>query len=183
MPTNAEYEALVTGFNHGDLVGLWDAVRNGVSLPQWGSGRALEYLILRAYQLEGAQVRWPYDVRVGGNIIEQIDGSVHFDAISCLIECKNYAYPINGEAIGKLHYALTRRPPAAIGAVFSRSGFTQPAMALASFSAPQRVLLWDGDEIDYALRSNLMREVLTKKFRFAVDMGISLYYALEAALP
>jgi hypothetical protein len=32
----------------------------------WAPGKAFEYLVLRAFQLEGAEVRWPYSVRIDG---------------------------------------------------------------------------------------------------------------------
>jgi hypothetical protein len=41
----------------------WQVVRRRGNLVGWPPGKALEYLILRAFQLEGADVTWPYEVR------------------------------------------------------------------------------------------------------------------------
>jgi hypothetical protein len=58
MPTGAEYEAKIASYNWDDLVNLWNQIESG-NTPGWDSGKALEYLILLAFQLEGAEVTWP----------------------------------------------------------------------------------------------------------------------------
>ena len=49
----------------------------------------LEYLVIRAFEVEGAPVTYPYTVFVGGTVVEQIDGAVYTDGLSCLVECKD----------------------------------------------------------------------------------------------
>src|SRR4051812_40708911 len=110
----------------------------------------MEYLVLRAFQLDGAVVRWPYVVHEDGEEIEQIDGVVYFDSVAGMIECKDTDKPTNIEPVAKLRNQLLRRPSGTIGVVFSRSGFTEAASLLARFIAPQTILLWSGDEVAYA---------------------------------
>jgi creatinine amidohydrolase len=54
MPTNAEYERKIAELDWPGLRGLWQVMKTGVT-PGWDSGRAFEYLILRAFQLDGAE--------------------------------------------------------------------------------------------------------------------------------
>lgn len=183
MPTDQEYQELIETYDHSSLILLWNSIRSEQDTPGWEEGRAFEYLVLRAFQLEGAEVRWPYRVRLGDEVVEQIDGAVHIDGLSCLLECKDRTNPINGDSIGKLYYILARRPSATLGAIFSRKGFTAPAIALAAFTTPQKVLLWNGEEVDYTLRNHAMCRTLLTKHRFIVEMGIGMYYALEEAVP
>ena len=159
MPTELEYQARVKNFTWTDLKTLWDAIENG-DTPGWDDGKALEYLILKSFSLSGAEVRWPYSVKLLGAEIEQIDGFVHFKGVSCLIECKDYSTRsdgtirkknVNFEPIAKLRNQLMRRPSATIGSIFSSGGFTDPAQTLINFTFPQTILTWTGAEIEYCL--------------------------------
>jgi hypothetical protein len=120
---------------------LWKEIEAG-SAAGWPPGRALEHLVLRAFELSGATVRWPYPVSIAEETVEQIDGAVHvhLHGLSCIVECKDTAGPINTDAIAKLRNQLLRRPAGTIGLMFSRSGFTHSATVLAEFLAPQCVL-------------------------------------------
>lgn len=138
-------------------------------------GKALEYSILRAFEIEGATVRWPYSVKMDGDEIEQIDGVVYSDGLSCLIECKDQNSNVNVEPIAKLRNQLLRRPSGVIGVVFSRTGFTEPAQTLARFTAPQTILLWSGDEFEFALTKKYMRKGLLAKFRNCIEHGLPDY--------
>jgi len=160
---------------------LWEQIQTGTVPPFWSEGRAFEYLILRGFQIEDAEVRWPFRVRLGDEVVEQIDGVVHFEHFSCVIEAKDKDKPINVDPIAKLYYVLARRPAGAIGSIFSRGSFTDPAIALAITTAPQRVLLWSGDEIDFALRNQALCYTLRAKYRFIVEEGIALYNVLAEA--
>ena len=59
--------------------------------PDWDSGKAFEYLILRAFELEGASVQYPYRISMQDEIVEQIDGAIHADGISAIVESKDLA--------------------------------------------------------------------------------------------
>ncbi|NER21416.1 MAG: restriction endonuclease [Symploca sp. SIO1C2] len=170
----SDYEKKISDYDWHDLSQLWKSIESG-NTPGWESGKAFEYFILRAFQLEGAEVTWPYSVRVNGEELEQIDGVVYSDGIACLIECKDTAKSVNIEPIAKLRNQLQRRPATAIGSVFSRSGFTEPAFTLAQFITPQTVLLWSGEEIYYALENKCFRQGLFKKYRFCIERGITYY--------
>ncbi|MDM8551931.1 restriction endonuclease [Desulfobacterales bacterium HSG2] len=83
--------------------------------------------------------------------LEQIDGVVYTEGLAFLVECKDQAENVNIEPVAKLRNQLSRRPPATMGMVFSRSGFTESAVMLEQKTSPQRILLWEGYEIAYAL--------------------------------
>jgi hypothetical protein len=70
---------------------------------------------------------------------------------------------------------LQRRPGTAFGIVFSRCGFTQSALTLARFTSPQTIILWDGDEVAYALWKKCMCRALAAKYRFCIERGLQYY--------
>ena len=88
---------------------------------------------------------------MGGTIVEQIDGAVHTNGLSCLIECKDQAGNVNIDPIAKLKNQLSRRPNGVIGLMFSSTSFTEATVYLSQYNMNQTVLLWDGDDIDYGL--------------------------------
>ena len=60
MPSEAEYVRKISDYDSADrLLDLWKAIEGRNTSPVWAAGKALEYLVLRAFQLEGATVRWP----------------------------------------------------------------------------------------------------------------------------
>ncbi len=58
--------------------------------------------MIRSFELEGAEVAYPFVVQMGGTIVEQIDGAVHTNGLSCLIECKDQVGNVNIDPIAKL---------------------------------------------------------------------------------
>jgi hypothetical protein len=168
--TSINYEQQIQQYDRTALLNLWAKIEAG-DTPEWEAGRAFEYLVLRAFQLEAAEVRWPYRVRFDEDEIEQIDGAVYSDGFSCLIECKDTEMKVNIEPIAKLRNQLLRRPGMTLGLLFSRSGFTEPAKLSARFIFPKTILLWEGDEIAYALRNRCMRSGLVRKYRHCVEHG------------
>jgi len=182
MATDAEYQSRISEYKWSDLLDLWQAIKAG-DTPDWDAGKAFEYLVLQAFKLESAHVFWPYGVTLGDvtgtetrEILEQIDGFVHTnDGLACLVECKDETDPVNVEPIAKLRNQLLRRPSTVIGIVFSRSGFTAPALLLARFTAPQVILLWGGDEVEFALREECFCQGLTAKYRVCIAKGLPDY--------
>jgi len=168
------YENKISQCDQDDLLNLWEAIE-AKDTPGWAPGKALEYLVLRAFQLEGAEVRWPYSVKMDEGAVEQIDGVVYSDGLACLVECKDQVEKVNFEPVAKLRNQLLRRPGAAIGMVFSRSEFTRPALTLVQFVAPQTILLWRGEEIKYALQDRCVRKGLVAKYRYCIEHGLSYY--------
>jgi hypothetical protein len=166
------YQAKIEEYtSHEQLLELWKQSEQGVT-SEWEPGKALEYLILQAFQLEGAEVRFPYYVSTNGVIIEQIDGVIYTNGLSCLIECKDVVERVNIEPVAKLRNQLLRRPETTFGVVFSRSGFTEPTIALERSSTSRKILLWNGDEILYALQNSYMCQGLLAKYRYCVEYGL-----------
>lgn len=174
MSTGAEYEAKIANYHWEDLIKLWSDIESGDTLP-WDRGKALEYLVLRTFQLDGAEVTWPYSVTIDEEEVEQIDGVVYVDGLACLIECKDTATKTNVEPIAKLRNQLSRRPGTTISSVFSRNGFTESAIILSRFVAPQTILLWGGTEIEYSLQNKCICRLLVKKYRYCIERGIPYY--------
>jgi hypothetical protein len=149
---------------------LWKEIEAG-SANGWPPGKALEHLVLRAFELSGAVVRWPYPVPMDGETVEQIDGAIHVHGLSCLVECKDTSALTPVETIAKLRNQLLRRHASAIGLMFSRNGFVPAAVTLSEFLAPQSVLLWDGEEIAYLLDQEDFASGLVTKYRYSIENG------------
>lgn len=147
-----------------------------VEIEGWPAGRAFEHLILRAFEISGAEVAYPYVVRQGSAILEQIDGSVTTDRVSAIVESKDYRDGVDYTSITKLKSQLARRPAGVIGCVFSMNGFTKQAKVLTRFGQPLNVLLWDGSEIEQILADSADAPqapilALHRKYRHAVEMA------------
>lgn len=170
-----DYERKARSMGDHELRDLWLKIQGGkTGAAGWAAGKALEYFVLRAFQLDGAKIRWPYEVRLDGETVEQIDGVIHQGPISVVVETKDQQDPANVEPLAKLRSQLLRRPAGTIGMVVSKSGFTSPARTLAGFMAPTTILLWEGAEIDLALESKQpqpFRRGLDWKYRLAVEEG------------
>lgn len=185
MATESEYKTQIQSCNWEELHALWHAIQDG-NTPNWDAGKALEYFIIHAFELEGAEVRYPYSVPmsiVSSNNserdMEQIDGVVYTNGLACLIECKDYDKAVNFEPIAKLRSQLMRRPSATIASVFSMKGFTEPAMMLLNFISPQTILAWEEDEIEYCLSHQSFCNALIKKYHKAVELGTYNFSAIE----
>ena len=174
MPTEADYKKRVFDYGFPQILELWGQIQAG-DTPNWESGKALEYLIIRAFELEGATVTYPFSVRLAGTVVEQIDGAIYSDSLSCLVECKDRDHNIAIDAVAKLRNQLLRRPAGIIGLVFSSASFTEPMLILAQYSTGQAILLWDEDDLDYALRQRKMRSGLMQKYRYCVERGLPHY--------
>lgn len=166
MPKDTDYEFLISAHDHPALVRLWQQIEAS-DTPGWDAGKALEYLILRAFQLEGVRVRWPYTVER----YEQIDGFLYADGLTFLVECKGQSTAIDMEALAKVRHRVSRRPTVVMGCIFSRGGFTAPTLQQARFFVPQNVLLWTGEEIGYALTRQSLRAGLIRKYEHALEFG------------
>jgi hypothetical protein len=157
-----------------DLLSLWQAIKSRKT-PGWAAGKAFEYLVLRALQLNAVEVHWPYNVVQSGQILEQIDGAAYINGLPFLVESKDYQDRINIEPIAKLKSQLSRRPMSTMGILFSQSGFTEPALTLAQFLGLPTILLWNGDEIEYALINKNFANGLMTKYRRYVEFGLPDY--------
>nr|AYM52398.1 hypothetical protein [Cystobacter sp.] len=173
MEGEEKYAGWVRSMGWSGLSELWRRIEDGRELGSWPPGRAFEYLILRAFQLEGAQVIWPYRGEW-----EQVDGAVYVDGLSCLIECKHWREPVDFGPIAKLKVRVDRRPPPAIGLFFSASDFTLPARQEFQAQPLRNVLLWVKQDVNLSLRRG-MRAALRLKWRKAVEEAV-MDYELEA---
>lgn len=174
MPDKKEYEARIRKLKWPGLSNLWKEIQS--KTPEWEPGKAFEYLILRMFELDGAEVRWPFGVSLFGNDeTEEIDGSILFGGLYCLIESKDESGDISIGPIAKLRNQLLRRPAGTIGLLFSSKKFTDPAVQLAHFTLPQAILLWTGRHVEYALAEKRNGALLEQKYRACVDEGIPDY--------
>lgn len=179
MTTEAKYKNIINSLQWDGLRSLWDSIEERHT-PDWEAGKAFEYLVLRAFQLDGAEVKFPYSVKLFDEEVEQIDGAIHCLGISCLVESKDFTdRKVDIAPIAKLRNQLLRRPAATVGVVFSRTGFTDPARNLSRFLSPQAILLWDGDEIKYALDNEKICELLVLKYRVCIEDGLPDYNIIE----
>jgi hypothetical protein len=170
---SGEYQRRVLALGHEGLLELWTGLREGRSPPDWPAGILLEYLVLRAFQLEGAEVIWPYRVYRNGVLLEQIDGVIYFDGVPCLVECKHLTIPVDTVTIVKLKSQILRRPRITIGVLFCTGEVSEAVSTLMEMLPPPDVLLWEGDELEMALRSRRLLEGMRRKLRHAVEMGFA----------
>ncbi|WP_292834774.1 hypothetical protein [Nostoc sp. JL33] len=63
MTTDAEYQARIISYDWDNLMILWSEIKARNTSNFWDAGKALEYLILRAFQLDGGEVAWPNTVK------------------------------------------------------------------------------------------------------------------------
>ena len=166
-----EYIKLAEKMGWKALRKLWKAIQSG-DTPDWEGGKALEHLIIRAFRLSGLEAEYPYDVPPGGKPLEQIDGLVHLHNLAFLIECKDKE-SVDIEAIAKLRNQLLRRPDTTLGCVFTAGDFTEPALTLADFAVPHRILLWSGVGIDECLTQEDFAKALLEKYRHLCKFGLT----------
>jgi hypothetical protein len=169
--TDEEYVRRVERMTWKQLAKLWQQIQ-ARSTPGWGSGKALEHLVIRAFRLSGLEAEYPYDVPPGGKPIEQIDGLVHLDCYTFLVECKDKG-TIDIEPVAKLLNQLSRRPATTLGCVFSADDFTEPALLLTDLSLPHRILLWSETDIGDALGRSDFKGTLLAKYRHLCKYGLT----------
>jgi hypothetical protein len=154
-----------------DLSTFWEHIKAGQT-PDWEGGKAFEHLVVRAFRLNGLEAEYPYDVPPGGKPIEQIDGLVHLQAHTFLIECKDKD-AVDVEAIAKLRNQLLRRPETTLGCLFTTGEFTAPALIITDFSVPHRILLWSALDIEESLTKENFGAVLLNKYRHLCKYGLT----------
>jgi hypothetical protein len=171
MPTAAQNEQMIARMRYPGLMRLWDQILAKGTAPAWDPGKALEYLVLRAFQLEGAFVTWPYQISAGKGTIEQIDGVVYVEGIACILECKDHADRMDYDAIAVLRDQINRRPAGTFGSCISTSGFTVTALQLVTYGR-QEIAVWTKEDLDYALRRRKMLLGLHAKYRWCVESAM-----------
>lgn len=79
------------------------------------------------------------------------------------------------DAVAKLRNQLLRRPAGIVGSAFISTNFIRSMIVLAQYNASQAILLWDRDDLDYALTHQKMRTGLVTKYRYCVERGLPNY--------
>jgi hypothetical protein len=174
MATPAELEAKIKMLDWNGLRALWAAIQAGTP-PGWEGGEALEYLVIRAFEIdptEPATVRYPYEVSLFQEKVEEIDGAVHLPGLSCLVESKDWGKNVAIGPIVKMRSQLLRRPAGTLGLMFSKRNFTKPAIYLAHFTMPQAVLLWSGFDLQVVMAEGKISSFLRLKHRVCCEDGI-----------
>lgn len=173
MATPAQLEAKIKQLGWDGLRHLWAAIQAG-TVTGWDKGEAFEYLVLRAFEIDPEEpvvVRYPYNVPLFEENVEEIDGAIHLPGLTCLAESKDLDENVPIGPISKLRSQLLRRPAGTVGAVFSKKGFTASAILLAKFTMPQAVLLWTGSEVQLALDEGKITSLLRLKYRKCCETG------------
>jgi hypothetical protein len=131
MPTTTEYEAARRKLKWPGLQKLWADITAGTVDPWWPKGKAFEYLVVRMFELDKAQVTWSYPVYLfGGKAKEQIGGAVRFGGPHWLVESKDEDDTIAMDPIAKLRNQMRRRPWGTSGLVFTSTKFTPSAVQM-----------------------------------------------------
>ncbi len=171
---SAAMEAHARKWNASDLKTRWLDIKSKTPIPGFSSGKALEYLIIRAFEIEGADVRWPYEVthpqKTG--TMEQIDGFIYVDGRPYLIECKDLADPVAIETIAKIRFRLEARPPETLGLVFSMKDYTTPTEIYTQFAVPKNVMLWGLADMEYAINAGKAKAGLNAKRKYIFEHGL-----------
>lgn len=152
-------------------------VIEGKPTPQWNSGQAFEFFILRCFELDGAEVRYPYGEIAGlDGITQQTDGVIYSSRVPCLVESKDWVGNIGMKVFAKLKRRLIDRNSQMIGCIFSsRSSFKQNVFPLSFYAQESNlILLWNTNEIDYLISNG-------KSFLHAIDLKYR--KALEQLVP
>lgn len=164
--------------SHFALYNLWKQRKNDKGDDVWPKGKLMEYLIVRAFELESKKekpvyVSYPHSNRdkdSDNKELEQLDGTVHVMDIHALIECKDYQdNRIEIEPLVKLRFRLQVRPSSVIGIFFSCTKMTKPAEYWIKYMAPQLIIFWDKEDLEYCLENQCFVKCLESKYRKAID--------------
>ena len=159
-------------YNHQDLIRVWEnMIEPRVSQNNISPQLAFRHLIVRAFELEGAEVRFPYHVKEDSerDALEHLDGVIYIDGHSCIVESRclskggvtSRRANVSSGHISRFRNKLLNRPGYAIGMVFSATGFSPSALMQAQLSLPQTILLWSVEEI----KECLYRQTFAKAFK------------------
>ncbi|AJP56073.1 hypothetical protein UC34_01805 [Pandoraea vervacti] len=178
MVADREYIERVRGYGWKDVDGLWRDVKQ-CSTPGWDAGKALEYLVLKGFELSGAKVRWPFRVlHEDRKVIEQVDGMIYSEGIAAIVECKDYSKPAtrtkraaSKEPIATLLAHLMRRPSSLIGCLFVSGNYSDTAQNLVNSIKPATILCWSGSDIEYCLERRDFALGLKRKYRACMEEG------------
>lgn len=190
MAAEEEYVARIRRItSYEELQQLWsDHTKDKDSKDDWAKGKLLEYMVLRAFELEfiameckygrsQGHVTYPYSVgyptfdeQVSDKVLEQIDGVICCNGLYAMVEFKDYTRnKISVEPLAKMRNMLARRHANVFGMFFSATSFTTPAQIQVQFMAPQIIILWGFEDMDYCMRHSCFVECMEWKYRQAIE--------------
>jgi hypothetical protein len=163
----------IKGYSWPKLRQLWSKLHQG-DPAGFDQGKAFEFLVLRAFSLDGLEVVWPFSVpsefASASAPTHQIDGAIFSRSTSFRVESKHWRETVDYKPVALLIAHLKRRPPGTMGILMSLRGPTDPASELALLSGQTQVLFWSGHEIDWALKKRgRFAQGLEAKYRYAVS--------------
>lgn len=167
-PSESKLINRIRTYDWSKLERLWKKVRDGKKTG-WADGKALEYLFIRAFELENADVEYSYNNKVIKSK-EQADGYIYLPSISTgfIVECKDWDSKIAFDEVAKLNSRLSYRMPSVYGIFVSMSDYTPSAMELMFMMQPRRILLWSKTDIDECFKKHKFIKALTHKFQYAM---------------
>lgn len=179
MTKTEELESLIANCeSHRELRKQWDNRKDEDGKDVWHKGKLMEIMIVRAFELESSELKpvyvtYPFGVRditYDNEELEQIDGAVHVMDLHALIECKDYKnIKIDIEPLVKLRFRLQVRHSSAFGIFFSCTDLTKPAEYWIKLMAPQLIIFWDEEDLEYCLDHACFVDCLETKYRMAID--------------
>jgi hypothetical protein len=140
----------------------------GQSLTAEQAGDVFERWLLEAFRLSGMVGHYAFRVpfRGSGSTREQIDGLLFDGWAGFLIESKFWTKKVDFGPIALLDFAVGTRPVGTLGLFFSGFGYTAAALESAQLLRPIRVLLFDQEDLDWALDEKALKgSSATKGFR------------------
>ena len=167
-PSEKKKMDIVLKYDWKKLERFWHQIKNG-NTPKWSKGKALEYMLVRAFDLDGAEVVYPYNNNVL-NAKEQFDGFVFIKelGVGFLIECKDWSTNVAFDELAKLHGRLSYRLSSTYGLFLSKRGFTASAVEMMYMMHPHNILLWSFDEIDECFKGHKFVKALKYKYQYAM---------------
>lgn len=176
--TEEERKETIQQLGWEDLQVQWKDRKTPEMQEKWGKGKFFEYAILRAFELEEVEVKFPFNVPYpqsvsdGNEVMEQIDGVIYENGLTILAESKDYEdNKIDIEPLAKLQVRLKRRPASVIGCIFTATDFTLPAQVLIESLMPHTILLWNNSDIEYCMENRCFRKGLKLKYRSVIEDG------------
>lgn len=147
------------------LRAVWDALRPesddaatqrrffGRLLTPEDAGSAFERWLGEAFRLSGATGEGAFRVPMagGGGTREEIDGLLLDGWQACLVEAKFWPGKVDFAPVALLRALIEARPAATLGLFFSPFGYTVPAIESVRMMRPIRVLLFDANDLLWAL--------------------------------
>lgn len=167
-PSEQKFIKRIQTYDWAKLERLWEKVRDGKK-TRWSDGKALEYLFIRAFELEGIDVEYPYCNKVE-KYEEQVDGylSTRNPEVSFLVECKDWSNKVTFDELAKLNSRLSYRIPSVLGVFVSMSDYTPSAMELLFMMQPRRIILWSKNDINECFKHHKFTKALIHKYHYAL---------------